>query len=238
MKKQSKVRELMVALLALAAAAPAMAIEKSEREVLVVANLVTNGDPRFAWLYQFLNASAVTGAQAALGLQYRAVRVLAGSNATKSAFTQTIANLTASPSLKALDVIVALHGSPETLHFQDGGRSMSSIQTGLGNGANSKLRMLYSTACYGSSHADNFVSGGFKVATGARAVNANSPYEYPVVLGGWALGSTMAEVTALGNDAVQRGIYDSAARMAGFTDVDSFKVIRGIGTTRIHSSAL
>jgi hypothetical protein len=215
----------------------AQAVEKSNRDLLVVASLVTNGDPRYAWLYQFLNASAITLAQMALGMQYRQISVLSGPNATRANFTGKIQSLSSLSSVQALDVMLHLHGSRGTLWFADGSRSSSAVRTALGNGTNPKLRLLYSTACYGGSHAADFIGAGFKVVNGARAVNANASYEYPVILGQWATGHTFSEAQTLGNDPTMRAIHDAAARAVGFTDVDSFKIVRGYGSTRISSSA-
>lgn len=211
---------------------------KSQRELLVVANLQTAGDPRLVWLYQFLDASAVSLAQLGLGGSYRRINVLAGSAATKNAFTNTIGSKSQSAGLQALDVFVHVHGSPGRLHFEDGSRDTDVIKSRLADlSSNNKLRLLYSTACYGRSHAQDFVDGGFKVANGARGVNANSSFEYPVIIAQWGAGQTFSTAQTLGNDANMRNIHDSGARAMGFAEADSFKVIRGSGSTRITSSA-
>ncbi len=235
----TQVKSVVAAVLCLTALSQAAqaSVEKSQRELLVVSNLQKNGDPRLAWLYTFLDVSSVSLAQVGLAGSYRRINVLSGSAATKDAFTDTIASISRRPGLEALDVFVHLHGSPDRLHFQDGSRAASTIQTNLGNGSNNKLRLLYSTACYGRSHAQEFVSGGFKSAIGSRGVNANSSYEYPLMIQQWLIGATIGNFLPLANNEAALFTHDTAAKAAGFPEADSFKVLRGQSTTRISSSA-
>lgn len=225
-------------LVASGSARAASTVSKAQRDLLVVANLSTNGDPRFQWLYQFLDGSAVVLAQMNLGPHYRKIHVVSGSNAKKASFTQQIRGLAQNSAIKALDVMVHLHGSSGRLWFQDGSRTSANIRADLqATPLSNKLRTLYSTACYGATHAQDFVSAGFKSASGARKVNANSSFEYPVILGKWALGQTFGAAITAGNDPTMRNVHDSAARMAGFNDADSFKIIKGSTGTRITSAA-
>ena len=53
--------------------------------------------------------------------------------------------------------------------------------------ADERLRMFYTTACYGQHLAKSLVESGFSCGAGALLVNANSAIEYPLFLKNWAL---------------------------------------------------
>lgn len=97
--------------------------------------------------------------------------------------------------------------------------------------------MLYSTACFGKSHANEFVEAGFNAACGAQGVNANSATEYPAVLTMWAAGSRLTDAINLGENPLTRTPADVAATAAGFVGVNSDKDIVGDGNVRISSPA-
>jgi hypothetical protein len=223
----------------LASAQQAQAVEKQNRKLLIVSNLTTFGDPKLVWLYQFLDGSSVTLAQTMMAPHYASIYALTGSNATSSKFVNNAATIAGQASTKALDVFIHLHGSPGTLWFVGGEKSSSSLKNELiAKNIKDKLRLLYSTACFGSSHAQDFVGAGFNAASGSVGVNANSAYEYPVIMTQLGLGNRFSDAILAGNNQAFRTMHDNLARMQGFTNVDSYKIIRGNSAVRLSSSAL
>ena len=215
-----------------------MPVAKMNRALLVVTNLSKLGRSDLQWLYQFLDGAGIDLAERLLGPQYGVVEKLAGSQATKQGFLTAVKALGSKQAVKAIDVIVNLHGANQQLFFEDGGVSMASLKPdllalNLGN----KLRLLYSTACYGRSHADDFVASGFTAASGAVGVNANSATEYPTVLTMWAAGAKFRDALAVGENVLTRGPADALAKLMGFPDADSDKVIHGNGAITIDADA-
>lgn len=213
-------------------------LTKNDRVVVVVNHLVGEGPGNWQWLYAFLEESGVNLADRILGPVYKTVRQLVGTNATKQNFLNTLTQLCADTSIKAIDVILNLHGGNETLYFSDNKVSMNTLEKNLlALNCTNKLRMLYSGACYGKTHADKFVKAGFNTAVGAARINANSATEYPIVLTMWAAGSTIAKAVAVGENPMTRIPADAVAReIGGFSDVNSDKDIVGDGNLTISSN--
>lgn len=214
-----------------------MSITKSNRALLVVCNTVDGGSPKLNWLYQFLDASGLGLAEQILVPHYGTYKKLTGSQATRSAFIDTIQALGMRSSIKAIDVILILHGNKESLLFFDGVMGTSTLRQQIAAlNLGHKLRMLYSTACYGATHADDFVNVGFDVACGAVGVNANSAFEYPTVLTMWATGSKFRDAIAVGENILTRAPADELAKRMGFPDANSDKVVVGNGAVTISAS--
>jgi hypothetical protein len=150
-----------------------------------------------------------------------------------------LTNLAQDPQTKAIDVFLSLHGLPDTLFFEDGPIATSDLRDQLkAADLKERLRLFYSTACYGASHARDFVKGGFRTASGAVGTNTNGPYDYPAQLYNWGLGKTYRAVIKLGNHPAFMTTHDTIAEKFGFDDADSEKIIEGKKLTRITSGAV
>lgn len=214
-------------------------VVKDERALLVVANLASHGDPRYQLIYQWLDANAVGVAWLSMRPHYGRIHVLTGPQVTRSHFVDTIQALAQDPQIKALDVFLVMHGSKARLHFEDGAVSTADLKTQLQVAdLKNRLRLLYSTACYGATHADDFVGAGFRVVSGALGVNANGPYDYPAQLVHWGRGQRYKTAVNAGNRRLGILTHDAVARAAGFDDVNSEKIIAGKKYTRITSEAV
>jgi hypothetical protein len=212
---------------------------KDERVLLVAANLSNGGDPRFQLLYQWLDANAISLAWVLMRAHYRRIHILSGTDVTSSSFVDSIHSLAHDPQTRALDVFLVLHGSKGKLYFDDGPVTSSDLAARL-QAANLKqrLRLLYSTACYGATHAGDFVEAGFRVASGAIGVNANGPVDYPIQLHEWGHNKRYKAVVNAGNQRLGIWTHDAMARALGFDDVNSEKIIEGKTYTRITSEAI
>jgi hypothetical protein len=215
-----------------------MSIQRKQRVLVVVANLTTYGRDDLKWLYRWLDANAVSVARIALFARYRQILTLTGEEAAAENFVDTLDRLAADPQTQAIDVLINLHGMPSALWFADGEiRTARLADQIVERHLPPKLRLLYSTACYGASHAPDFVRAGFRVASGAIGVNANGAHDYPVELLYWGLGATYRDALKAGNAKWAIEAYDKLAVQAQFEDVCSTKIAVGSGLTRITSSA-
>jgi hypothetical protein len=170
---------------------------------------------------------------------YRRIETLTGANVTSSSFVDRIQILAQDPQTKALDVFLVLHGSKGVLHFDDGPIASSDLRTRIqAADLKHRLRLLYSTACYGATHADDFIEAGFRVVSGAKGVNANGPVDYPTQLHEWGEDKRYSAVVNAGNNRLGIWTHDAIARALGFDDVDSEKIVRGKKYTRITSEAI
>ena len=98
-----------------------------------------------------------------------------------------------------------------------------------------RLRFCYSTACYGASHAAGWRHFGFKVVAGARGVHCDSATSFPVFLWTWRQGTPFAASVHAANRADPWRGSDALARRLGFRDVDSHRLVHGLGSLT-HSS--
>ncbi len=212
---------------------------KNERVLLVVANLSTGGEPKLQKLYEWLDENAINVAKLMMKPHYRLIDTLSGDDVTSTNFVNRIKSLAQDPQTKVLDVFLSLHGLQDALYFDDGAIKSSDLGNRL-QAANLKhrLRLLYSTACYGANHAPDFVRAGFRVASGAKGVCANGPYDYPTQLYRWGQGNTYKSVVKAGNHPIGLVTHDTVARALGFDDVDSEKIIEGKVYTRITLGAI
>lgn len=215
-----------------------MDVKRENRALLVVANLATHGRQNYRLLYQFLDASSIVMPRVLLGARYHQMRTLTGDQATVANFVDRLAELAADPQIEAIDVLINLHGEKRRLWFFEGVITVSRLADLLAaKQIQHKLRLLYSTACYGANHATDFVRAGFDVASGAIAVNANGAHDYPVQLLNWARGKPYKAALEAGNNEPLTRISDRAAEKLGFEDVNSYKIAVGNGETSIASVA-
>jgi hypothetical protein len=214
-------------------------VEPSERALVLISSLTPAGKAKLRTLYRGLGTVSVELADLMLRPHYGRMRALTDRAATRPAFVRSITQVAAQSQIDAVDAIVVLHGSPGRLIFDDGNGKGDSVDVrdlipDLAS-ARAKLRVLYSTACYGLSHAQAFVDAGFDAACGAIGSCANGPVEYPQVLSMWSHGHTFKDAVNKGDDPSTRKIFDAAAWLAGFHDANSDKEIKGDLTTTIDS---
>jgi hypothetical protein len=205
---------------------------------VILANLTTHGRENLRWLYHWLDNNALTVPKVTLLARYQRIRELTGDQATVETLLRTLEQEASDPQIRAIDVLVNLHGSPRQLWFAEGAISTQRLADRIADlQIEEKLRLLYSTACYGALHASDFVRAGFRVASGAIGVNANGAHDYPTQLLYWGLGAPYARALAAGNNRLITRAFDELARQADFEDVNSIKLAVGWGATTIGSSA-
>jgi hypothetical protein len=230
------------------------AVSRSERALVVVSEMDSGGLPELHDLYTALEVATAQVPSRILSVQYGSVKLLRNEDATLTKLRQTLRSLGANPNIKAIDVILSLHGAPNLLAFADRHenteRMADFFELNSTPGAaritqqtKKKLRLMYSTACFGRSHNDDWRAVGFDTVIGARGVNANAGVEYPSLLGLWVVGQSVQTSLAPSNNDVTIAITDSPLRAAGelmnnaLAEVDSKKFIRGNALLTINSDA-
>ncbi len=215
-----------------------MAVEKSQR-VLLVVNHLSSGDTDY--LYRFIESAGRATAETTLGDDYAALVKLYGGNATRARFVAALKRAAAQPTVKRIDVLLMLHGMPGKVYFHDGSAKTDELADDIAAlNVRSKLRLMYSTCCYGDSHSADWLRAGFDTAIGAKKVNANAAVELAPLLSLWQFNFKASECLAPTipptgpNDTVTRA-YGRANQLSWAGDVNSTKVIRGNANLRIST---
>lgn len=248
-----RIQRMLLGLLAICTVATARAdVTKSQRALVVVTELDRQGAPELRDLYRGLESATIDFPRALLANQYAVVRILNNNLASKDAFRQTLRGLGANPNIHAIDVILALHGATNRLSFVDGAMDTESLSDffdvrnnpqnlALTNLTKNKLRLMYSTACFGRSHIDDWLAVGFDAVIGAHGVNANSEAEYPSMLTQWASGQTAFNALAPTNNDIALAATDGPLVATGhllnnfLARVNSRKAFGGLHSVKINS---
>jgi hypothetical protein len=215
-----------------------MSIDKANR-VLIVVNHLASGETDY--LYRFIESSGRASVETILGDDYAQLIKLYGGNATRSRFVTAIRREGAKAAVKRIDVVLMLHGSPGKVYFRDGGVKTKDLAVELAAlGLGGKLRLMYSTCCYGDSHSADWRNAGFNTAIGSKKVNANAAVELAPLLSLWQFNFKVSECLAPtiaptgANDAVARA-YGQLNHLSWVNEVDSTKIIQGDANLRISS---
>jgi hypothetical protein len=241
-----KVTALMVALSFLFSTHQAQAsINKSDRILIVVSELQTHGPRNLRNLYNTLEQLTRVQTNLVLGDDYKQIIYLNQAQATLSNFKNVLRVHASRADVKAIDVIMSLHGGNEKLYFREGGinvntmaaavtQASSAAETSIVNRMKSKLRMVYNLSCFGRSHNQAFREMGFDVSVGSNGVNANSEVEFIPVLTAWSFGSTFGGAFNASNNDGALFVADAPVRAAEI-NADSKKFFRGNSAIKITS---
>jgi hypothetical protein len=210
-------------------------ITRDQRALILVSQLTQGVPENQQWLYRFIEAAGRNVAEITLKDDYARYITLLDEAASMDNLVGALAQAGADDDIQAIDLLVLLHGSPDRLEFNNGGWFTPSMATTLqGLGISPKLRLVYSTACYGATHNDDFIKAGFKTAIGALKVNTNSAFEFPMLLNLWALGWNVKEALKLGDKPATRKLADASAKAFGkinnlpwVKEVNSQKLLSG-----------
>jgi hypothetical protein len=230
------------------------AVSKSERALIVLSELDQSSFPELRPLYTIMERITTEVPRSALGNQYGTVRVLSDGGATLSRLKSTLYSLSANQNIKAIDLFVNTHGTEGVISFYDGGISTRHVREEIMSPdapytdasklvLKKKLRMLYSTACFGATHNSDWMQMGFDVTDGSLGVNANAEVEYPSFVHAWSTGQPYSNAFRLSNTDAALLATDGPLRLAGqignnfLREVNSKKVFRGNTAITINSDA-
>ena len=225
---------------------PRKPVDKSKR-ALVQIILVSNGYAGAERaLYEFVEVATEKLTRSILAGSYRTVTFVKGENATLRGLVDALVMAARPTSVEAVDLIFSTHGSTSAVTFAEGLVSEDDLRRALlamPAEVRTKLRICFSTACYGATHVDTWRAGGFSDASGAKGIYADSAVSYAPFLTAWAAELTFAEAVAAANaadigdiaDKAARRFYDIQGRPAAAAAIDSTRAREGEGFTRIYS---
>lgn len=221
-------------------------VSKSQREALVFIADLSQGSPAQQAFYDFVEFGARSLAQINLAPNYNLVTFVEGASATRARLSDRLRDIAAKSNVRAVDLFFVTHGLSGSVKFSDQTVSMTTLRNDitskLSTSQRAKLRMVFSTACFGSSHNTSWLQAGFKVASGSRRIYADSAVSYLPFLVAWANGSTFSSSVAVANAADVGNAVDEAAKvvlffagLSNWFDVDSHRLIAGSSGLRIST---
>ena len=157
------------------------AVSRSERNAVVFVAPLESAEMSALdrGLYDTVELAAYGGARAILSPAYGSVLVTEGSGATLAKLRTQLRGATNRAGVRAVDLIFVTHGATSRVFFADGARSMATVRDTLLNGLSAaqraKLRMVFSTACFGATHRASWLAAGFDVASGASGISPRAP---------------------------------------------------------------
>lgn len=194
--KQISRLSLLLLLVAFLPTAGASVVHREERDLVAVVNLSILAKKYHA-LYRVEENRAAKKIRRILGKQYRRIVIYSGKDATRENLLRAIQASESDPAVKAIDVITYLHGHPNAIGFVDTGfypmdrmrDDILALSSPSGK-APSKLRALYSDACYGETHMADWLKAGFKTAAGSIDVDTNWSTDLGRFLRSWRKNQT------------------------------------------------
>jgi len=218
-------------------------VNRNDRALIFLNNTAAAGDRNYQLLYQFLERSGKAVVSAELGPMYKNIIALEGANATSGNFKQRLAELENDPKVKAIDLVISLHGNPNNILFQDTEMPVSNLAADITNERvrtcrgdqacinqkKQKLRVVYSAACFGESHLDGWLAAGFDAAAGSHDVHTDSAASFPTFMNTWRSGYSFAESVNRANSADRQRKYDAWARSINrdWSSANSQKSVKG-----------
>jgi hypothetical protein len=196
---------------------------------LIIAHLSNKAKKHQKWSYGFVEWLGIVTAKIVLKNTYNRIVVC---NAKGASFAQIKREIAIFSKYESLDIILNVHGLKTGIFLFD--NEFIPISTFCEIFKQHNLRLVYSTACYGKYHLQEWMNVNAKSAIGATAVNGNALSEYPFFLHYWKIGFTSTDALQRASFYQLNRIQDKIARkIFGFKDVDSSKTI--IGKTTIQS---
>lgn len=222
------------------AAGGATPITASERALIAFVNMYTGDRGFIKDKIYFAETLTATRAVQTFASHYGYIRYLTAREAKLGSFYVEIAKLEADPTVRAIDVVIYVHGKPRFLNVVNEGLGLLQAQTrdvpvdSIVDRVRAlrpkKLRALYSDACYGSKHLEDWKRAGFRVAAGSRGVDTNHECDLILFLRAWTQGADFARAIDAANGCWMNRATDF------LIDGDSFKERSGQVALTISSA--
>ena len=127
----------------------------------------------------------------------------------------TLNTIASKSTIRAVDLVFITHGATDEVLLSDDRWTINEvrdrIRSGLTAADRAKLRMVFSTACFGSSHRTAWREAGFKTVSGSKKIYADSAASYVPFLSAWAVGGTFGASVLAANVAGAPSGWDQAA---------------------------
>ena len=191
---------------------PPRPVTKAERElvqIILVSDGYTGAERA---MYEFIEVATEGLTTAILGPHYQRMTFVKGAAATLDGVTSALNAAAGRSGVEAVDLLFTTHGSGSKMTLADGEVKDttlgSAITSRLSPARLAKLRIVFSTACFGETHLDMWTDVGFTEASGAEGIYADSAVSYAPFLTAWAAERTFAEAVAAANAADVRNAAD------------------------------
>lgn len=223
-------------------------VRRNERVLVIFSEFreETESKAMMTRLYHFIEGAGISMPSGILAASYDRILPVTGPSATLNELVDTLQDALSDRDIDELDLMWHGHGTEAddgtcSYSMADGYTTAADIGAAIEGLDEQRLRMFYTTACYGAALAEEMVESGFSVGAGALGVNTNSTLEFPIFLKNWA--AMMPFGVALG-DAFNRSrwrVSDNAVKLADrsgrFSDTNSVKATFGDRATNIRSNA-
>ena len=230
----------MLLVCAAAVKAEAASVSKTQREAIIFITNLSQGSSLEQQFYDVVEFAAAALGQGSLTPNYQKVTTIQGSGATLTALRNALKTAANKSGIKAVDLIFVTHGLSGEVLFADGRKTMDQVKADLVNNLTaaqrSKLRMIFSTACFGSSHRTKWRDAGFKTASGSQGIYADSALSYPAFLGSWIVGANFSTAVGVANAADALRISDNAAK-AWFNSKNRQDLANQVNSNRLVSGS-
>jgi hypothetical protein len=225
----------------------AASVSKQQREAIIFITNLSQGNNLERSFYDVVEFAAGALGQASLLPNYQKVTTIQGSGATLAALRNALKTAANKSTIRAVDLIFVTHGLSGEVLFADGRKTMDQVKAAIIDNLTAaqrgKLRMIFSTACFGSSHRTKWRDSGFRTASGSQGIYADSALSYPAFLGSWVIGTNFSTAVGVANAADPFRVSDNAAKAwfnsKGRQDlanqVNSNRVISGTGSLTINT---
>ncbi len=218
------------------ALANSLPILKNERALIAVVNLSILAKKNRA-LYRIEEKKAAKLIQRKLSPYYGNLIIFSNHQATRENFLSALREAELDPKIKVIDSIIYLHGIPNKIGFTDTHfypidkirDEILSLIPETGHGP-TKLRALYSDACYGESHISDLLKSGYKVVSGSVGTDSNWAADLRKFMRVWTQGETFSHGILKANSVITTPITDWVI------NGDSTKKLDGILDLTINST--
>ena len=210
------------------------AVQVSQRDLIAVISVSHFGSSALGMFFKAEEKKALKRTLDYATGNYRNVKIFYREEATLQNFLNAIQESELDPAVTDIDAVVYLHGDVGIMGFVDEPNFVASEEVAKkilalkANGHSpTKLRALYSDACFGDTHSADLIHAGFRVVAGGAGTDTNKSADYGRFMEQWTAGESFRASIQYANEAWITSVSD---RLEGG---DSDKIVTGNGNLSI-----
>jgi hypothetical protein len=215
-------------------------VDKDHRALIAVVNLdLMASSQKHLLLYQWEQKNARNVLERLGERAYREVVVLDNADATRENFLSELTRLSNDEANEVVDVVFYLHGhsqknheSPELCFVSDDKKCYPSSKLKEDLSGFTKLRALYSDACFGHEQNEDYIAAGFKVVAGSTDADTNQTLDLKRFFKKWSRGETFGSAIEYANKTKLGHLMDQVLKG------DSTKIVAGDDGFTINSELI